>query len=188
MGISSGDAQPIERASSPSCAIRWLQGRSNALGGILEMMTSRKNVYRSQSIVCGVVLGWNPRPHLFPPPNLQSPAHCDRGGRQTLRETILLWITSQHTDTNKRLWWAVIWFLSTVFSFLLQIPRLFSNLIYSFCFLQTGRLYDLSRTVNLPLSLYIQYVCVSLYIYIYIYIYMYTIQREIGGQEKEEIR
>ena len=171
MGISSGDAQPIERASSPSCAIRWLQGRSNALGGILEMMTSRKNVYRSQSIVCGVVLGWNPRPHLFPPPNLQSPAHCDRGGRQTLRETILLWITSQHTDTNKRLWWAVIWFLSTVFSFLLQIPRLrssaTSSILFVFCRRAGSMIYPERSTSP---SLYIYSMCVYPFIFIYIYI------------------
>ena len=130
-------------------------------------------------LLCGVVLGWNPRPHLFPPPNLQSPAHCDRGGRQTLRETILLWITSQHTDTNKRLWWAVIWFLSTVFSFLLQIPRLrssaTSSILFVFCRRAGSMIYPERSTSP---SLYIYSMCVYPFIFIYIYIYVYNTERD----------
>ena len=190
MGISSGDAQPIERASSPSCAIRWLQGRSNALGGILEMMTSRKNVYRSQSIVVWRCSGMESSTSLIPTTQSPIPGSL-RSGRKANTErnnTTLNYLTTHRHKQKTMMSGHLVSFYSFFFPPSNTSAALFSNLIYSFCFLQTGRLYDLSRTVNLPLSLYIQYVCVSLYIYIYIYIYMYTIQREIGGQEKEEIR
>ena len=187
MGISSGDAQPIERASSPSCAIRWLQGRSNALGGILEMMTSRKNVYRSQSIVVWRCSGMESSTSLIPTTQSPIPGSL-RSGRKANTErnnTTLNYLTTHRHKQKTMMSGHLVSFYSFFFppsnTSALQQPHLF------FLFSADGpALWFIPNGQPPPLFIYTVCVCIPLYLYIYIYIY--TIQREIGGQGKEEIR
>ena len=137
------------------------------------MMTSRKNVYRSQSIVVWRCSGMESSTSLIPTTQSPIPGSL-RSGRKANTErnnTTLNYLTTHRHKQKTMMSGHLVSFYSFFFPPSNTSAALFSNLIYSFCFLQTGRLYDLSRTVNLPLSLYIQYVCVSLYIYIYIYVY-----------------